>query len=95
MKKYHFARMTDRGQLALPLNLRNLLKLDKGDELEFYLEDNQIVMKKVTPVSLQGDFDPIGDEIGICRQNRGMALVTTDHDGYCESKDILRWRQTL
>lgn len=84
MKKYHFAKITSKGQLTLPLNVRNLLGLDKGDNLEIYLEDNQIVMKKVSPVSPN-----------LYQQHRGVPPVTTDHEGYCESKGISGWWQSL
>lgn len=36
----------DLGRFVLPVDLRHLLKIKPGDELEFFLNGNQIVLRK-------------------------------------------------
>lgn len=59
------AKLTSKGQLTLPKPVRDRLKLDKGSYIAIYLENNQIVMKKVDPQKPLSDADPIWDMAGM------------------------------
>jgi bifunctional DNA-binding transcriptional regulator/antitoxin component of YhaV-PrlF toxin-antitoxin module len=46
-------RLTSAGELSLPKDLRDFLKIDGNAGLVIYLEDNQIVLKKVNKTNHQ------------------------------------------
>ena len=45
------AKITSKGQITLPKDIRDQLGLESGDEVEFYLEKGKYLMRKVPPVS--------------------------------------------
>jgi antitoxin PrlF len=65
MNKITSGKLTSKGQLTIPINLRNHLSLEEGDRLEFIIEENGEV--SVTPSKkksirsvvgiLKGDFN--------------------------------------
>ena len=38
-------KLTSKGQLTIPIELRTLLKLEEGDRLEFVLDDNEKIIQ--------------------------------------------------
>ncbi len=58
------ARLTSKGQIVLPKPVRDQLKLGKGSCIAIYLENNQIVMKKVNPKKHPGEVGPIIPDTG-------------------------------
>jgi AbrB family looped-hinge helix DNA binding protein len=59
------SKLTGKGQLTLPKSVRDRLKLEKGSCIAFYLENNRIVMKKVTPKKPLDDDGPVRDKAGM------------------------------
>lgn len=45
--KTKIIKVTDKGQISLPVNIRNSLDIKRGDELLITQDRNTIVMKKV------------------------------------------------
>lgn len=45
------AKITSKGQITLPKEIRDQLGLESGDEVEFYVEDGDYHMRKVAPRS--------------------------------------------
>lgn len=43
--------ISSRGQVAIPSDIRNQLKLEEGSKVLFLLEDDTLLMKKVTTES--------------------------------------------
>ena len=44
-------KVSSRGQIAIPSDIRSRLGLEEGTKVLFLLEDNALLMKKVTPSS--------------------------------------------
>ncbi len=58
MKKTGVTRKLDElGRIVIPKEIRNNFKIEEGDQIEFYLNDNEIVIKK--PSFLKGLDDEI------------------------------------
>jgi antitoxin PrlF len=43
------AKVTSKGQITLPKEIRDQLGLEPGDEVDFYVEDGKYRMRKVAP----------------------------------------------
>ena len=51
MKKTGVTRKLDElGRIVIPKEIRNNFKIEEGDQIEFYLSDNEIVIKKPSPL---------------------------------------------
>ena len=51
MKKTGITRKLDElGRIVIPKEIRNNFKIEEGDQIEFYLNDNEIVIKKPSPL---------------------------------------------
>lgn len=46
------AKLSNKCQITLPKEIRNFLEIDKGDNVVFYIEDNEIKLTSVRNVSL-------------------------------------------
>jgi len=44
-------KISSRGQVAIPLNIRSRLGLEDGSKILFFLENDSLLMRKVTPAS--------------------------------------------
>lgn len=42
------SKISSKGQVTVPKNVRSLLKLKEGDRVVFKIVDNQVVVKKLT-----------------------------------------------
>ena len=51
MKKTGVTRKLDElGRIVIPKEIRTNFKIDEGDQIEFYLNDNEIIIKKPSPL---------------------------------------------
>jgi len=51
MKKTGVTRKLDElGRIVIPKEIRNNFKIEEGDQIEFYLDDNEIILKKPSPL---------------------------------------------
>ena len=51
MKKTGVTRKLDElGRIVIPKEIRNSFKIEEGDQIEFYLNDNEIIIKKPSPL---------------------------------------------
>lgn len=62
----HLAKMTSKGQITIPSELRKEIGLEKGDEVEFFKEDGRVYLAR----RLEG----IEAAFGICKAPRGASL---------------------
>lgn len=46
------AKLSNKCQITVPKEIRNFLEIDKGDNVVFYIEDNEIKLTSVRNVSL-------------------------------------------
>lgn len=47
------AKLSNKCQITVPKEIRNFLEVDKGDNVVFYIEDNEIKLTSVGNVSLK------------------------------------------
>lgn len=51
MKKTGVTRKLDElGRIVIPKEIRNNFKIEEGDQIEFYLDNNEIIIKKPSPL---------------------------------------------
>ena len=51
MKKTGVTRKLDElGRIVIPKEIRNNFKIEEGDQIEFYLNNNEIIIKKPSPL---------------------------------------------
>lgn len=92
------AKLTSKGQLTLPKSVRDQLKLEKGSCIAIYLENNQIVMKKVAPKKPLSDADPVWDMAGMFHGGNANECEKLVNSRECKIKPIweaARWKSSL
>jgi antitoxin PrlF len=47
------SRLTKKGQATVPSEVRNFLGLVEGDKIDFEICNNQVVVRKVTPLDIE------------------------------------------
>lgn len=54
-------KVSEKGQIAIPLDMREAMGLEKGDELVLMQEGGKILLEKTTTaaVALKGEFAPL------------------------------------
>ena len=45
-------KLDELGRIVIPKSLRDILKIEQGDNIEFYLEDNKIILKKTSQIEM-------------------------------------------
>lgn len=53
MNEIQSSRITSKGQTTIPINIRQALRLNTGDEILFHLEGEQVVIKKARPLDIE------------------------------------------
>ena len=43
-------KLDELGRIVIPKEIRNNFKIEEGDQIEFYLKDNEIIIKKPSPL---------------------------------------------
>jgi len=61
----HISSMTQKGQVTIPASMRELLDLQRGDQVEFLIERDQIVLRKHT--------QPVEELFGMFKVKRGAS----------------------
>jgi len=72
--------VTEKGQVTLPVQIRESLGIDSQSLLEVWAEGDEVRMRKVDPRDALGPTDPIWDLLGIAES--GTRDVSTNHDRY-------------
>lgn len=47
------SKITSKGQTTIPVNIRQALHLNAGDEILFHLEGEQVVIRKAQPLDIE------------------------------------------
>ncbi len=94
--KYSIVKLSSKGQMTLPLEIRNKLKLNKGDHLAIYLQGEELRLKKIDPVKFEplGEQDPIWDLIGRYEDKEGEKNVSEEHDHFLSKGEVARWNDS-
>ncbi len=73
-------KLTSKGQLTLPKEYRDKLRLDKGSHLSVSVKGDTLLLKKVYELTPLSENDPIWDMVGIFDDRRRAATVSMEHD---------------
>jgi AbrB family looped-hinge helix DNA binding protein len=89
MKMY---KVTEKGQVTLPVEVRESLGIDSQSMLEVWTEGDEVRMRKVDPRDALGPSDPIWELIGVGRS--GTRDVSVNHDRYLAEGELRKWRES-
>ncbi len=85
-------KVTSKGQVTIPSEVRASLGIDEGTYLEVSEEGEEIRLRKLVPARpLSGD-DPIWSLVGAGQS--GLEDVSEEHDRYIADGEIERWRES-
>lgn len=82
-------RVTQKGRVTLPIDLRRKLRIGKDDYLSVEAEGEVLKLRKVRERKLLGSNDPIWDFVG--KGSSGTKDGSTDHDRYIAEGERQRW----
>jgi AbrB family looped-hinge helix DNA binding protein len=85
-------KVTEKGQVTLPVNLRRKLGITKDDYLVVESEGEYLKLRKVLHAKALGPEDPIWNMIG--QGSSGKRDVSTRHDDYLAQGERKRWRKS-
>jgi transcriptional pleiotropic regulator of transition state genes len=85
-------KVTSKGQITIPIELRKALGIDDGTYLEASKHEHEIRLRRLVPASPLGDDDPIWGLIGA--GDSGRRDVAANHDRYLAAGEIARWRES-
>lgn len=86
--RYETVTLTSKGQLTLPKEYRDKLRLDKGSRLAVALKGDTLLLKKVYKVAPLAESDPIWDMLGMFDDRDGAACVSARPDGYAAAAEV-------
>jgi AbrB family looped-hinge helix DNA binding protein len=85
-------KVTSKGQVTIPIELRKSLGIDEGDYLEVSETGQGIRLRKVVPTRPLGPDDPIWSLVGAGES--GRRDISVGHDRHLADAEIDRWRES-
>ncbi|MEW6665172.1 MAG: AbrB/MazE/SpoVT family DNA-binding domain-containing protein [Thermodesulfobacteriota bacterium] len=85
-------KVTEKGQVTLPMELRKKLGITKDNYLEVEAEGECLRLRKVLSAKSLEPDDPIWEMIG--KGSGGARDVSTRHDHYIAEGEQERWRSS-
>lgn len=85
-------KVTEKGQVTLPIDLRRKLRISKDDYLEVEADGSVLKIRKIESKRILGSDDPIWDFVG--RSGSGGKDGSLRHDLYLAEGERKRWRKT-
>ena len=85
-------KVTEKGQVTLPIDLRRKLRIGKDDYLAVEAEGEYLKLRKISETKLLGPDDPIWALIG--KGSSGRKDVSRLHDRYLAEGERERWRKS-
>lgn len=85
-------KVTSKGQITIPIEVRDALGIDEGTYLEVSAYGGEIRLRKVVPVRPLSDGDPIWDLVGA--GHSGYSDVSEQHDRHVAEAEIERWGES-
>ena len=85
-------RVSEKGQITLPIDLRRKLGIHKNDILAVEADGESLKLRKVSEVRPLGPDDPIWSLIG--ERSSGKSDVARRHDHYLAQGERRRWRKS-
>jgi transcriptional pleiotropic regulator of transition state genes len=84
-------KVTEKGQVTLPIDLRRKLRISKDDYLEVEAEGNVLKVRKLATKKVLAPDDPIWEMVG--RSESEAKDVSVQHDRYLAEGERKRWRK--
>jgi transcriptional pleiotropic regulator of transition state genes len=78
-ESFEVVKLTSKGQMTLPVMARKKLGLKKGDHLAVFIQNNELVLRKLFPLKQATPQDAIFSLLG---QWDGPADLAENHDQY-------------
>ncbi|MCH8055041.1 MAG: AbrB/MazE/SpoVT family DNA-binding domain-containing protein [Deltaproteobacteria bacterium] len=85
-------KVTEKGQITLPIDLRRRLGITKDDYLVVETEGEYVKLHKVSEAKPLGPDDPIWALIG--QGSSGKKDISSRHDYYLAKGEQKRWRKS-
>jgi transcriptional pleiotropic regulator of transition state genes len=85
-------KVTSKGQVTIPSEVRSSLGIDEGTYLEVSEEGEEIRLRKIVPARPLGGDDPIWRLMGAGES--GLEDVAREHDRYLANGEVERWRES-
>lgn len=85
-------KVTSKGQITIPIELRKQLGIDRDTYLEVVGTEHEIRLRKIVPTRPLGDDDPIWNLVG--RGTSGRSDVSAEHDRHLADAEVTRWRES-
>jgi AbrB family looped-hinge helix DNA binding protein len=85
-------KVTEKGQITLPVNVRRKLGITKDDYLVVESEGEYVTLHKVSRAKVLSAQDPIWNVIG--QGASGRRDVAARHDDYLAKGERKRWRKS-
>lgn len=86
--RYQTVTLTSKGQLTLPKEYRDKLRLDKGSRLAVALKGDTLLLKKVYKVAPLAEADPIWDMLGMFEDRDQADGVSAAPQGYAAAAEV-------
>lgn len=85
-------KVTSKGQVTIPVEVRVALGIDEDSYLEVTKDGNEIRLRKVVPARPLGGNDPIWSLIGAGES--GYTDVAEEHDRHLADGETERWQES-
>lgn len=85
-------KVTEKGQVTIPIELRRALGITEGCYLEVAVEGHEIRLQKVVSARPLSSDDPIWKLLGMGAS--GQQDVSQEHDRYLAEGEQARWRES-
>ena len=85
-------KVTSKGQITIPIEVRSALGIDEGMYLEVSEDGDEIRLRKLVRARPLSDADPIWDLVG--SGESGYSDVAEQHDRNVADAEIERWRES-
>jgi AbrB family looped-hinge helix DNA binding protein len=85
-------KVTSKGQLTIPVEIRESLDIDEDTYLEVVEAGREIRLRKVVVARPLDDDDPIWDLVGAV--DSGRSGVSAGHDSHLAAGEVERWRES-
>jgi AbrB family looped-hinge helix DNA binding protein len=86
------AKVTSKGQITIPQDAREALRIDDHSYLEVTVSGDEIRLRKLIAVRPLSEGDPIWRLAGSV--SGGASDVAANHDKYLADDEIARWRES-
>jgi AbrB family looped-hinge helix DNA binding protein len=86
------SKITTKGQITIPIDIRTKFNIKPGDELDFYILDNKIICKPVKTIKIDPDDEWIFQEENKNRIKEGLQDIKNNKSKkFNKSKVLLKW----